>query len=116
MLVRWRAKSLAAVAVPVASFAVVGCAGQTAPVVVEQPVAVAPQFSVNEQDFIDLARQSGGFDGYYDDEVLEMGNQACDELEVQPEVVFNDFDPSFVSLAVTTLCPELHDNYVYLTQ
>lgn len=115
MVVNWRGGAGAVATVVVAFFAVSGC-GPSAPVVVEQPVAVAPQFSVNEQDFIDLARQSGGFDNYYDDEVLEMGNQACDELAAQPEAVFNDFDPSFVSLAVTSLCPDLQDNYVYLTQ
>jgi len=118
MLVRSRANALAAATALVAILGVAGCGPSVpaAPVVVDEPVAVAPQFSVNEQDFIDLARQQDGFDGYADEEIVDMGNQACDELEAQPEVVFNDYDPSFVSLAVTELCPELHDNYVYLTQ
>jgi len=109
-------RAVAAATMLVAAFGVAACTGPAAPVVVEQPVVAAPQFSDNEQDFIDLARQSGGFDGYYDEDVLQQGLQACDELETQPDVVLNDYDPSFLSLAVTTLCPELQDNYVYLTQ
>jgi len=116
MLVISRRTGLAAAAGLVAVFGVSGCTTPAAPVVVEQPVVVAPQFSVNEQDFIDLARQEGGYGDYADDELVDLGYSACDQLEAQPDLVLDNYDPSFVSLAVTALCPELEDNYVYLTQ
>ena len=90
--------------------AAIGCGGPTA-TVVPAPV-VPPPLSADEAAFIDLAREQGGFNDYYDDEVLELGYQVCNDLTDDPEAVFYNYDIDLITLAVSSLCPE-HEETVY---
>jgi len=94
-----------------ASLALAAGLGGCAPRAVPVPVPVAPGVSY-EQNFVDQARVEGDFSAMYDDDILRLGYQVCDDLSTRPEYVSTDYYDYFVTLSVQYLCPE-HQSTLY---